>query len=225
MYTIGFRAYGVKRVHRDFKFLQLFGFPNIPQNIKTFMTLSKISVIAFLTTILEIFAGKSKTSWKSWQLYLLRFLFLSFVTKKKKNRTARLVVFEKRNSIWKFAFLCILFVMRTSQVSSPFFFVFRFGELAFTACLSFFINFRVISMIKTTKQQCEYSVSFALNAIPTSEHFKKIKFQHVNFKLYFACFVKWRVKVSSHFHLYTMYMTLCTENVSLDATAWRRYDF
>lgn len=128
VYTISFKAYGVKRVRRDFKFLQLFGFPNIPQNIKTFMTLSKISVIAFLTTIfLDFsFAGKSKISWKSWQLYLLRFLFLLFVTKKKNKKTARLVVFEKRNSIWKFASLCIYLLCERLKFLPLFFLRFSF---------------------------------------------------------------------------------------------------
>lgn len=75
-------------------------------------------------------------------------------------------------------------------------------------------------MMKTTKQPSEHTVSFALK-LTTSEHFKKIKFQHVNFKLYFALFGKWRVKVSLHLQLhiyrcesvYTQRMTMCQECV------------
>lgn len=86
------------------------------------------------------------------------------------------------------------------------------------------INFHVIYVMKTTKQQSGTSVSVSLQLERTNEHFKKIKFEHVNFKL---CFVSSFVEsaesvgsVETKFHRILIFIA----SVCLSAQG-KRYDF
>lgn len=78
--------------------------------------------------------------------------------------------------------------------------------------------------MKTTKQQSGTSVSVSLQLERTNEHFKKIKFEHVNFKL---CFVSSFVEsaesvgsVETNFHRILIFIA----SVCLSAQG-KRYDF
>lgn len=74
------------------------------------------------------FAGKSKTSWKSWQLYLLRFLFLSFVTQKKKRKIRKPLVWlcSKNGTRFESLLFCAFICYANVSSFSPLFFHFSF---------------------------------------------------------------------------------------------------
>lgn len=89
------------------------------------------------------------------------------------------------------------------------------------------INFHVIYVMKTTKQQSGTSVSVSLQLERTNEHFKKIKFEHVNFKLCFVSSFVESVKsvgsvrsVETKFHRILIFIA----SVCLSAQG-KRYDF